>query len=135
MKTEKPNRQGDVILIPLDCQIEGPAMEHCVLALGEVTGHSHQIPEGAEKVAFDRIKHDKIHTSVYEKLKAEFGREFPGEIFPFAKEDIEIGCLIRVPERATLLHEEHKEIHLPAGNHAVVIQRSYSPRGWTRTID
>jgi hypothetical protein len=42
-KMEKENyRHGDVVLVPTNT-IEGEEQEKPILALGEVTGHSHQI--------------------------------------------------------------------------------------------
>lgn len=43
-------RQGDVILISCDDKIEGKTLPHLTLALGEVTGHSHQIVSGDAKL-------------------------------------------------------------------------------------
>lgn len=41
----QPIRQGDVLLIP-STAVEGNKQDHLVLALGEATGHKHQISNG-----------------------------------------------------------------------------------------
>lgn len=55
-------RQGDVILVPRKTAIPTDAVEQdkCILALGEVTGHSHQIPVGAKLFTFDDKKYLQI---------------------------------------------------------------------------
>lgn len=134
----KSKRHGDVLLVPLEIEIEGQSEKDCVLALGEVTGHSHRIEKGTEKVLFNPSfeSHKRAHQSTYETLKSQFEKEFPGESFPFKKEDIEIGCFIRVKERSTLIHEEHGPIELLKNtNHAVIIQRDYTPLGWSKALD
>jgi len=43
--------------------------------------------------------------------------------------------LVIQDELATLSHEEHKEIQLPAGHYRVLIQEDYTPKGWTPVVD
>lgn len=133
----KPIRQGDVIILDLAGEIEGEAAKDCVVALGEVTGHSHRIERGATKILFDPKKHAKIHKDVYKKLKAHWDDMFPGESYPFAEEEVEIQCFVK-PHRdsAILKHDEHHEIELKGPQtRAVVIQRQYTPSGWKRVRD
>lgn len=47
--TKTNYRHGDVILMPTS-KIQGEEQEKPILALGEVTGHSHQITKGIAKV-------------------------------------------------------------------------------------
>jgi hypothetical protein len=42
---------------------------------------------------------------------------------------------MRVPDRATLIHDEHKPIDLPAGNYRFWHQREYTPKEIRRIID
>jgi hypothetical protein len=129
-------RHGDVILVELEEAPQGGAEKECVLALGEVTGHSHRIESGAEKILFDPAleQHKKIHKNIFIKIKAEWGGEFPGEPFPFRAEDFEISCFVRVKEPCKIIHEEHKALSIDR-HHAVIIQRDYSPKGWAATLD
>lgn len=51
MNVQKINyRHGDLIIVPTKDKIQGVEQPKPVLALGEVTGHSHQITEGIAKV-------------------------------------------------------------------------------------
>lgn len=43
-------RHGDVIVKPTSDKIQGEKLDKPILALGEVTGHSHQITEGIASV-------------------------------------------------------------------------------------
>jgi hypothetical protein len=49
-KEKEAYRHGDVILIPTKDRIQGEKQEKPVLALGEVSGHSHRIGEGIAHV-------------------------------------------------------------------------------------
>lgn len=42
----KPIRQGDVLLIPEQSEVQGEILPHLTLAFGEATSHSHRISEG-----------------------------------------------------------------------------------------
>ena len=85
----KQYRQGDVYLVEIDAIPAGAKQKDNILALGEITGHSHTI-EGAE---------------VYLK---------DGNQFVVVKQ-----------KEAMITHQEHKQIQVPKGNYAVVIQREY----------
>lgn len=37
--------------------------------------------------------------------------------------------------RATLKHEEHKALQIPAGDYEIKIQQDYEPEGWKRVQD
>lgn len=50
MKKQNCYRHGDIILKPTNDKIQGEEQPKPILALGEVTGHSHQITEGLAKV-------------------------------------------------------------------------------------
>ena len=56
-------RQGDVLVVQIDkLPKEVKKQKRCVLALGEVTGHAHQIKEGAFLwVDSDETKYVEVH--------------------------------------------------------------------------
>jgi hypothetical protein len=105
-------RQGDVIIVrlPEDLEVAGIPTRSNVLAYGEATGHSHKFMSGVEVLA----PYDSIALTLND-----------AESETFAKEDYKY---LRVLERAVeLLHEEHGTTVIPAGNYAVLIQRTYEP--------
>lgn len=66
METQKNNfRHGDVIILPTKDKIQGREQPKPILALGEVTGHSHQITEGLAKVF-------KYNAKTYLKVISEY---------------------------------------------------------------
>lgn len=104
-------RQGDVLLIPVDANTELPAIARLapreggrvVLAHGEVTGHAHAIAD----------------------------REV--ELFTLAPAGTSVGdevdrwLRVQRAEGATLVHDEHTALHVPAGDYLVRRQREYAP--------
>lgn len=50
MKKKDCYRHGDVVIVPTKKKIQGEEQKKPILALGEVTGHSHQITKGNAKV-------------------------------------------------------------------------------------
>jgi hypothetical protein len=42
---------------------------------------------------------------------------------------------LAMQEEARIVHEEHGEVVLPAGNWSVKRQREYRPDGWVRVTD
>ncbi len=101
----KQARQGDVFIqrLPDDFQIPAEAKQvpkdkgRTILAYGEVTGHAH---------AFG-------------------GRKQP--LLFRAGDDVMTGYLVVEGLPASLRHEEHAKIDLPAGKYKIRIQREYSP--------
>jgi len=97
-------RQGDVFIQRIDEPIPNGVKKvradkgRTILAYGEVTGHAHALPQRA-------------------KL--------------FRMEDVGSGTglvsWLDLDKPATLKHEEHAPIELPAGRYKVTIQREYSP--------
>lgn len=68
-------RHGDVVIVPTSKTIQGVEQEKPILALGEVTGHSHQITQGIAKVfKFDEKMYLKV-TSPYALLRHEEHKE------------------------------------------------------------
>lgn len=54
-------QQGDVIIRQVDYNIEGHELDHVILALGEVSGHSHRITEGLAKlIVMDKLLHLQV---------------------------------------------------------------------------
>lgn len=132
-------RHGDVITLPLKTSITGTPVKGCTLALGEATGHSHRIEEGASRILFDgrNKSHVDGRLEAFKLIKDEFKREFSDEEFPFTLDDFTVECFVIVEQApVTLKHEEHKTlVYDTPGTHAVVIQRDYTPEGWKRVVD
>jgi len=103
-------RQGDVLIMraPAGTQ-QGAEIPRdggrVVLAYGEATGHAHAISESGAA----------LYT------------------LPEAGEDL--SRLLRLERPAVLRHEEHAEIHIPAGDWIVRRQREYSPEGERQVAD
>ena len=94
-------RQGDVLLLPVD-SIPGGLVKtkKVVLALGEVTGHSHTI--------FDN---NVIGYAATEDALVEY---------------VEVKAS-KTKKKATVKHEEHGDIPLPPGKYRSIIQSEYTP--------
>ena len=95
-------RQGDVLLVQVE-EIPADATAcnvdgDVILAYGEVTGHAHRIAAGTVKPL--------ANGGVWEPSAERF---------------------IQALEGATLRHEEHGAIEIPAGNYRVIQQREYHP--------
>jgi hypothetical protein len=110
MKKQLILRQGDVILIQVDALPSTvkpvKCKDRCVLAFGEVTGHAHVIDKSEVK-AFSS-------TPVFDAGAERF---------------------IQVMEKATLRHEEHTAVEIPAGIYRVAIQTEYTPQELRRVAD
>lgn len=96
-------RQGDVLLRRIDAMPKAATIEpndngRVVLAYGEVTGHAHAIA-AAEASSFSMA-------------------DAAGAVRRF---------LAVASAGATLRHEEHSAIEVPAGIYEIVQQREYSP--------
>lgn len=104
-------RQGDVLFRRIDKLPAGERRkrENATVAYGEVTGHSHQLAIADREVA----EVLEIGEGLYVHVSADG---------------------IRI-EGATVVHEEHGPINLPAGDYAVTIQREYSPEEVRSVID
>lgn len=109
-------RQGDVLLVKVNTD-KLPKQEltpiplssrGAVLALGEVTGHSHVV-ESHDVEFFD------VPSAVAEKM----GREILG----FRAGDKIL--TVKDPKGVSLNHEEHATIKLTSGNWLIRIQREY----------
>lgn len=111
-----PIRQGDVLLIPTDEAI--PAGARCVkrergrlvLAHGEATGHAHAIADPDVE------------------LYREPGTTGIGD-------EVDRWLKVQRADGATLRHEEHAPIFLPAGTYKVRRQREYSPEAIRQVAD
>jgi hypothetical protein len=71
-------RQGDVLIVPAqEIPDDARAVDHCVLATGEATGHAHRIESGAVQLVtaggeqFVRVEADQVevrheeHASIF----------------------------------------------------------------------
>lgn len=105
-------RQGDVFVIQVNDDVAtGNEIKRdngrVILAYGEVTGHAHAIL-------------DK-NVELWE---------------PSNKEALAVGTrILKVLQPATLQHDEHAKIELPAGTYEVRIQREYTPQGLRNVAD
>lgn len=105
-------RQGDTLLrrikqIPVDTE-SLQETKKCVLALGEITGHSHTFTEGA--IGFVR----------------------PGLSFDSNEA---LADFVRVQEETELEHQEHDAIRYPAGDFESFDQVEYTPEAIRRVAD
>ena len=102
-------RQGDVLIRQV-AKLPGGAKKvkvggRIVLAYGEVTGHAHAIAPGEA---------------------AEFSFAAAGGI---------VRRFLKVVQEATVHHEEHAPIPLPAGVYEIVQQREYTPEAIRSVAD
>lgn len=101
-------RQGDIYFVKLDEEVnpEGVTpVKSGIIAKGEHTGHSHRLSQSSMAAG---------------ALLCLLGREM----------------LLRTPEAgATIVHEEHGPITLPAGSYAVVPQQEFDGLRWRRVYD
>ena len=113
MKTEtEPKRpfwrQGDIYFVQVD---QEPTLESAkplkagIIARGEQTGHMHRV---ANSSLTDGALLSMLGDAMF----------------------------LRSPESgATIIHDEHGPLHLPAGTYAVVNQREFDGLGWRNVID
>ncbi|HEX5826202.1 MAG TPA: hypothetical protein VFY23_01665 [Candidatus Limnocylindrales bacterium] len=108
-------RQGDVLLVALDEASVPATLEPIAHAPGRIVLAEGEVTGHAHAV------------------------HAPGAqlLHPRGNEDER---LLRLPDPADLVHEEHATIPLPAGTYRIVIQREYVPadivtQGWRRVVD
>lgn len=114
-KKLKQWRQGDVFIEQVTESVEGRkrvdgADGNVVLALGEVTGHSHRIESPHAALYLEQAT-----TVVPDSVLLGLG----GGLIP--------DRLLQLDKPATVVHEEHGSIALDAGTYRIRIQREYSP--------
>ena len=101
-------RQGDIYFVKLDQEpglADAKPLKAGIIARGETTGHMH------------RVANSSLADGA---LLATLG----GDMF------------LRAPETgATIVHDEHGPLDLPAGIYAVVNQREFDGLGWRTVID
>lgn len=99
-------RQGDVLILKTDSIPAGAKKEtKCILAHGEVTGHTHRFERGAQLFTA------QINEQALER---------------FVQIKVEV---------AQLVHEEHSTIAVPEGEYRVIIQKEYEPGSLRDVID
>ena len=111
---EEPNRnkpfwrQGDIYFVKLDGEIDSEnatAVKNGIIAKGETTGHAHRVSQSS---------------IVAGTLLCLVGRSM----------------FLRSPEAgATIVHDEHGPIELPAGAYAVVPQQEFDGLRWRQVLD
>lgn len=108
-------RQGDVFIERVDDSVEGrkrldDGKGRVVLALGEVTGHSHRVESPHAALYLEQAT-----TAVPDAIALGLG----GGLIP--------DRLLQLDKPAKVVHEEHGAVSLDAGTYRVRIQREYSP--------
>lgn len=99
-------RHGDIYIFKVKKQkAEFKQLKRAVLAEGEVTGHAHVVTPDLATVTI----------AIAEQGADKFLRVKGGS--------------------ATLRHEEHHAIKLPAGDYRIFIQREYDPLGNRKVMD
>jgi len=114
-KLNKQYRQGDVFIEQVTESVNGrkrldDGNGSVVLALGEVTGHSHRIVSPHASLYLEQAT-----TAQPDLIALGLG----GGLIP--------DRLLHLKEPATVVHEEHGAISLDAGTYRIRIQREYSP--------
>lgn len=114
-KIGKQYRQGDVFIEAVAESVSGrkrldDGKGSVVLALGEVTGHSHRVESPHAALYLEQAT-----TSQPDLVALGLG----GGLIP--------DRLLELKEPATVIHEEHGSISLDAGTYRVRIQKEYSP--------
>lgn len=120
-------RQGDVIIerideIPSTAQRMKPKRgQRIVLAYGEATGHHHSID---------------IRDADWWRASSDAAKAPPpaGPQGPVNGPDLDVQFL-DVKTSATVTHQEHAAIVLPAGKYRVIQQKEYSPEEIRRVAD
>jgi hypothetical protein len=113
VKTRRPVRQGDILIIPIAkrelpkglTEVKRDKRGRLVLAEGETTGHCHAILDN------------------------------PAVLFRQADLDEMADRFLMVEEEVELVHEEHGTITLPPGAHLVRHKREYQPEAIQRVVD
>jgi hypothetical protein len=108
-------RQGDVFIEQVAESVDGrkrldDGKGEVVLALGQVTGHSHRIESPHASLYLEQAT-----TAVPDAVLLGLG----GGLIP--------DRLLVLDGPATVVHEEHGSISLDAGTYRIRIQREYSP--------
>jgi hypothetical protein len=111
---EEPNRsnlfwrQGDIYFVKLDEEINSTRatpVKSGIIAKGETTGHAHRVSQSSIAAG---------------ALLCLVGRSI----------------FLRSPEAgATIVHDEHGPIELPAGSYAVIPQQEFDGLRWRQVLD
>ncbi len=114
-KIAKQWRQGDVFIERVAESVDGrkrldDGKGNVVLALGEVTGHSHRVESPHAALYLEQAT-----TAVPDSVLLGLG----GGLIP--------DRLLQLDKPASVVHEEHGSISLDAGTYRIRIQREYSP--------
>ena len=120
--TIKCNRQGDVLIVPIEGEIPADIPEaareggRVVLAHGEVTGHAHAIADAGATLYRDPAP--KPHGALFSDPKL-------NALFLNTPQLNEAFMRVDAPN-ALLEHEEHTFHEISRGNKVVVRQREYN---------
>lgn len=110
-------RQGDILLVPASAPANYRHMrvDEVVVGYGEATGHTHVIGNAVWLVAPETTG-EHLHRFAMGKM-------------------LEVPVFVEVAEDATLRHQEHAPLTVPAGTWRVIRQREYSPAAIRSVID
>jgi hypothetical protein len=101
-------RQGDIYFVKLDGEIDfanAATIKSGIIAKGETTGHAH------------RVSPSSVAAGALLCL-------------------VDRSMFLRSPDTgATIIHDEHGPIELPAGSYAVVPQREFNGLRWRQVMD
>jgi len=101
-------RQGDIYFVKLEDEIDSEKatpVRNGIIAKGETTGHAHRVSQSSIAAG---------------ALLSLVGRSM----------------FLRSPEAgATIVHDEHGPIELPAGSYAVVPQQEFDGLRWRQVLD
>ena len=100
------HEQGDLLFVRISDPVEKKEDKSPILALGETTGHMHQVR-----------KTDLSNCDVFLDSK--------GKLI----------VAVKPGKSATVVHEEHGPVELTEGNWEVRIQNEYQPDGWRQVAD
>lgn len=142
MKIKDYKRQGDVLVFELELSsLEGLGTKKSdnILALGEETGHRHEVATDKE-VTFlpDGEKALEVEGAMFEFLKENWKKEFPDIAFPFERQDFAISAFVVPEEDTEITHQQHAKIALSKGSiNAVVIQSEWAGKQsrWNTVVD
>ena len=141
--TQKPYRQGDVLIIPLApakardvSKLEAISRENglVILAHGEVTGHSHKILSQDCNLYFDMPTRldteDEIDGEAVAGMQGLIARLGGGQTGPVVPDRI-----LDVKAPVALSHEEHDTIPIPVGQYIIRQQREFDPEAERAVAD
>ncbi len=110
-------RQGDLLIVKIPVKLEGldklRASTDKVLAVGEVTGHKHQLTGSVQ--IYDNVERETVGQLMSHRDAVEY-----------LDQAIPSKCFIANSDQQ-LVHQEHKAIDIEKGAYVVINEREYNP--------